>query len=403
MPARQFDRFRLPEPGIVRTIPSRLIIRDANADKKLLDLIANHAADLIAVIDPEGRRVWNNRAYFAVLGYVPEEIQGTDSLVEIHPDDLPLVRATFARSMRTGEGQRIEYRMRHRDGHWVVLESEARIVHDWNGLQKCLLLIARDVTARREAEAALARVQERLKQELEEAAAYVRSILPSPLVEGPITCEWHFAPSAELGGDAFGYHWIDDDHFSFYVIDVSGHGVRAALLSVSAVNTLRTQSLRRCDFRNPAAVLAAMNRNYQMDQNGELFFTLWYGVFCRPTRELRFASAGHPPALIFVPGADEARSLKSPGLMIGAVPDASYENGTAVLPGGTVLYLFSDGVFEICDQSGKTWTSRDLADLLAFHHRMNEVRLDPIVHDLCESNGGVDFEDDFSLLRFVFV
>ena len=379
------------------------LIQDLTSDKKLLDLIANHAADLIAVIDPDGRRVWNDRAYFAVLGYSPEEIHGTDSFLEIHPDDLPLVQSTFAYSMQTGKGQRIEYRMKHRDGHWVYLESEARIVYDWNGFQKCLLLIARDVTARREAEAALARVQKRLKQELQEAADYVRSLLPAPLTKGPITCEWHFAPSAELGGDAFGYHWIDDDCFSFYIIDAAGHGVRAALLSVSAANTLRAQSLRRCDFRDPAAVLEAMNRNYQMDRHGELFLTLWYGVFCRSTRELRFSSAGHPPALVFTPGAREATPLKSRGLMIGALPEAHYETETTVLPAGAVLYVFSDGAFELCDQTGKAWTSRDLADRLASHPCMDQGGLDPIIHDLREANGGIDFEDDFSLLRFVFV
>ncbi len=397
--ARQFDQVSIASE---RYCVGKSHINDVNSDKKLLDLIANHAADLIAVIDPEGRRVWNDRAYFAVLGYTPEEIHGTDSFLEIHPDDLPLVRATFARSMRTGEGQRIEYRMKHRDGHWVYLESEARIVYDWNGHQKCLLLIARDITARREAEAALARVQKRLLQELQEAADYVRSILPGPLIEGAITCEWRFAPSAELGGDAFGYHWIDDDHFSFYIIDAAGHGVRAALLSVSAVNTLRSQSLRRCDFRNPAAVLGAMNRNYQMDQHGELFFTLWFGVFCRSTRELRFASAGHPPPLFFPPGASEATPLKSQGLMIGAMPEASYETRTAILPAGTMLYMFSDGAFELCDQNEKAWSSRDLAELLASHRKLNQVELDLIIHDLREANGGADFEDDFSLLRFVF-
>ncbi|MGD9173219.1 MAG: hypothetical protein PVF29_03605, partial [Desulfobacterales bacterium] len=70
----------------------------------------------------------------------------------------------------------------------------------------------------------------RLNRELSEAADYVRTILPQPLTEGTIRTDWRFVPSTSLGGDAFGYHWVDKDHFAIYLIDVSGHGVGAALL-----------------------------------------------------------------------------------------------------------------------------------------------------------------------------
>ena len=71
-----------------------------------------------------------------------------------------------------------------------------------------------------------------------EAARYVASLLPEPLADGPIQVEWRFIPSTQLGGDSFGYHWLDDDHFAFYLLDVSGHGVGASLMSVSAMNVL---------------------------------------------------------------------------------------------------------------------------------------------------------------------
>jgi sigma-B regulation protein RsbU (phosphoserine phosphatase) len=77
---------------------------------------------------------------------------------------------------------------------------------------------------------------ERLNQELTEAADYVRTILPMPITEGAIRTDWRFIPSTSLGGDAFGYHMLDENHFAIYLIDVSGHGVGAALLSVSVMN-----------------------------------------------------------------------------------------------------------------------------------------------------------------------
>jgi sigma-B regulation protein RsbU (phosphoserine phosphatase) len=75
--------------------------------------------------------------------------------------------------------------------------------------------------------------QDRLTAELNEASAYLRSLLPAPCSE-PLAIDWRFIPSSELGGDSFGYRWIDDDHFALYLLDVCGHGVGAALLSVAA-------------------------------------------------------------------------------------------------------------------------------------------------------------------------
>src|SRR5262249_30183233 len=88
----------------------------------------------------------------------------------------------------------------------------------------------------------------RLSEELTEAANYVRSILPPP-TETPLRVDWKYQPSTELGGDAFGYHWIDRDHFAVYLLDVCGHGVAASLLSVAAINAIRSGALANTDFR----------------------------------------------------------------------------------------------------------------------------------------------------------
>ncbi len=81
----------------------------------------------------------------------------------------------------------------------------------------------------------------KLNYELAEAADYAKFLLPQPLTEGPLQANWRFVPSTALGGDALGYHWIDEDSFAIYLIDVCGHGVGAALHSVSVLNVLRSQ------------------------------------------------------------------------------------------------------------------------------------------------------------------
>jgi PAS domain S-box-containing protein len=116
--------------------------------RKLFDLVAENIADMLAVIDPQGNRIWNNKAYTTTLGYTAEELEGSYSLSEIHPDDQPLVKEVFDEAMLTGVGRSIDYRIRHKQGHWVEIESTSRVVTNEEGHVECLVLMARDVTGR---------------------------------------------------------------------------------------------------------------------------------------------------------------------------------------------------------------------------------------------------------------
>lgn len=118
----------------------------------LMRLITDNVADLIAVVDVHGRRIWNNQSYYTTLGYTPEEIAGTDSLIEIHPEDLPNVVEVFRKSIQTGVGKRIRYRMKHKQGHWVWLESNAKVIRNHDGKVECIVLVARDIEVTRQSE-----------------------------------------------------------------------------------------------------------------------------------------------------------------------------------------------------------------------------------------------------------
>jgi hypothetical protein len=120
-----------------------------------------------------------------------------------------------------------------------------------------------------------------LDQELRRASKYVLSLLPAPLTTGPVLTEWKFVPSTQLGGDAFGYFWLDADTFVFYLLDVSGHGAGSAMHSVTVLNVLRQRALPGVNFENPADVLSSLNARFPMDSHGGLFFTMWYGVYHR--------------------------------------------------------------------------------------------------------------------------
>lgn len=260
---------------------------------------------------------------------------------------------------------------------------------------------------RNEAYRALEASQKLLAKDVAQAAKYVKSLLPEKLRKGAITADWRFVPSAELGGDSFGYDWIDPDHFAFYLLDVSGHGVGSALLSVSALNALRSQSLPQIDFRDPGQVLTALNRAFQMDQQNGLFFTIWYGIYHKPTRRLDYAGGGHPPALLLTGDSPEAStllSLDSSGPMIGAVGDLDYSTSTCQVGAFGFLSLYSDGAFEIEQVGGKTWPFGDFVSFMtqAMQEGSASSSMDALIAHARGLQGRDEFVDDLSMVEIRF-
>ena len=254
---------------------------------------------------------------------------------------------------------------------------------------------------RNEAYEALSRSQEALASELAKAAEHVISLLPPPVTEGDILTHWRLFPSAQLGGDAFGYHWIDPDHFAIYLLDVCDHGVGSALLAVSALNVLRGQTLPNTDFRQPGEVLAALNDTFQMEQHNGLYFTMWYGVYEKSTGELRFASAGHPPSFL-IPEGGEAVHISTRNFMIGGMPDITYRTETVRVLRPSRLYVFSDGVYEVHRPDGVMWSLEELADYLVHSPSGAESEIDALYAFLQQMSGQQILADDFSMLRVDF-
>jgi sigma-B regulation protein RsbU (phosphoserine phosphatase) len=228
--------------------------------------------------------------------------------------------------------------------------------------------------------------------------------LPLPL-KSPIEVDWRFIPSRQLGGDAFGYQWLDETHFMIYLLDVCGHGIGTALLSISIVNLLRSQTLPQADFKNPASVLAALNQAFQMETQNNLFFTLWYGVYHSEGCELIYSSAGHPPAILLTNGDEEdpfPKDLKTSGIAIGVILEAEFENHLCKIKNKSSLYLFSDGVYEITNSSGQILDFKEFKAILSRQVKMTKPDLDDIVKEIQQLKGQELFEDDVSILCIQF-
>jgi len=246
---------------------------------------------------------------------------------------------------------------------------------------------------------------EQLNNELSEAADYVKKILPQPITEGVIRTNWRFIPSTSLGGDAFGYHKVNEENFALYLIDVSGHGVGAALLSASVINVIRSQSLPKTDFKDPGQVLKALNIAFPSDANKDMFFTIWYGVFNTNSRELTYASAGHPPAIL----CDENNScecninlLKTPNFVVGGIEGTNYVKDKCKIPEGNTLYIFSDGVYEVEKSDGTTWSYKEFVNYIKQVKTDGKAVMDRL-YDYVRRKGKSDnIEDDFTILEVVF-
>ena len=205
------------------------------------------------------------------------------------------------------------------------------------------------------------RTQQRLASELKEAADYLHSVFPEE-IQNPFPVHWKHVPCSELAGDAFGYHWIDEDHFAIYILDVSGHGVRAALLAASAINVIRSKMVKGIDWHDPGQVLQTMNNMFLMERQNHLFFTMWYGVYNRRTHQLKYSGAGHPSAMI-VTEDGHLVELESNGLIVGVMEDQEYQTEKIEIPEASTIYLITDGCFEVIGENGPLL---EVDDLLAF-------------------------------------
>ncbi len=249
----------------------------------------------------------------------------------------------------------------------------------------------------RRAHFALVESQRKLAQELAEAAAYVRSLLPKPMT-APFCLDWRFVPCSQLGGDALDYLWLDDRHFAVAVIDVCGHGLSAAFLSISVLNVLRAQALPNADFCHPASVLAGLNIRFPMDRQNHMYFTIWYGVYCPDAHELVYASGGHPPAVLLTPERSEARQLQTSGPIVGFLPESQFVEASVNVPPGSRFYVFSDGAFELTRPDGR---SLQVGDLMAELERPSPgaSKLDQVLDWARKSHAGPSLEDDITIVE----
>lgn len=234
--------------------------------------------------------------------------------------------------------------------------------------------------------------------DLRHAREYVRALLPAPITDGPVRASWEFIPSAHLGGDAFGYQWLDERHFSIYLIDVSGHGPGAALHSASIMNVLRNRTLPSTSFDRPVEVVSGLNAAFPMDGHGGMCFSFWYGVFDRITRCLDFCSAGHHPAFLADREGSALQPLRTRNPLVGVMPGHAFRGATVEATPGSRLHVFSDGVFELRLADGSEGSLDDFVAQLRVPFDAAGAEPGELLACARRRSANASFEDDFTLL-----
>jgi sigma-B regulation protein RsbU (phosphoserine phosphatase) len=353
-----------------------------------------------------------NPAFCAMTGYSKEELIGQSPRILQGPETDRKVIDQLSRKIWAGEffeGSTINYR---KDGAPYIVRWNISPVRDSGGAIVAYISIQQDITALVEADERVRSLAQQLKQkadrlkaELDSAASYMSSILPRGLT-GKVSVSSRYLPSSEIGGDSFDYLWIDDDHLLVYLIDVSGHGVEPALLSVSVHNMLRARSISTETLSTPEALLTELNHRFQMEQHNDHYFTMWYGVYQASSRILCYASAGAPPALVFTYATRETvevTELPTTSAPVGMFKDTVFTAHGYEVPHGCQILICSDGASEItlADHRQLTW-----ADFVALTSRgaaaAPEWTLDALIGELKELTPSGAFEDDCSLIKLTF-
>ncbi len=247
----------------------------------------------------------------------------------------------------------------------------------------------------------------RMRSELEAAARIQRSLLPdrSPLMKG-VRFAWDVEPSAELAGDSLNVFPLDDDHLAIYILDVSGHGLPAAMLSFTVHKFLSPPAILAGGgeaggsraIQSPAAVLRELNALFPMDPRLHLYFTLIYGILDVRVREFRFASAGHCPPIMLVPGGAPVE-IQANGFPIGVKADADHDEHVLALDPGARFLLYTDGITDAEDEAQEPFgTERLMHALVATARRPLVESVSFILDAARDFSAGGRIADDASLL-----
>ena len=381
------------ETALQKHQTERMITQSEKHFRSLIE----HASDLIAILDSDFTIRYASPSHERVLGYEEQEVIGTCLVDFVHPDDAGGVVTVLDQTIENSRAIRtVEFRCRHADGRWRVLEAVCNSRLDDPAVAG-IVVNARDITKRVRAEDALQRAQDSLQQRIvtrttklvraktalrreiadrenvtEALRDNVVQLLAAQrmqerlLPDGPpgipgFDIAGALCPAEFTAGDCFDYLAMPGGTLGVAVGDVAGHGFAAALIMAATHTLLRSLAETRTDV---AEILDLANTALLGDIGADRLVTLLLVCIDPRNGSLVYASAGHPTGYVFNKSGDVKAHLKSTSLPLAALPDVTFLAGDpVVLEPGDVVLLVTDGIQEARSPKGKIFSTQRLLEI----------------------------------------
>jgi PAS domain S-box-containing protein len=321
----------------------------------------------VVINDACARIIFANEIFQRMIKMPAEKLVGRVVTDLYPPEDVPALKEHIEVRKAEGQGQ-YEFYVPQPDGGKMPVLVTSRQIEDADGAFYAVIT-ATDITEQKRAENALREANLQLEQrhrEIEEdlllAARVQQSLSPKSLIWGKSAVEAFYQPVRTIGVD-FGLVTPGEDYLSIMVCDVSGHGIGSALVA----NRIYTETMSQIESgAGLTPMLQHLNR-FVMHNIGSsvFFFTLAVARLNRAARNLEFAGAGHPPAMIVQPG-ERPRLLESRSAVLGLLPDAVGDDASVEVPvkAGDRVVIYTDGFTETFDAQKNMLGVDGLSDIV---------------------------------------
>ncbi|MCB9058134.1 MAG: SpoIIE family protein phosphatase [Calditrichae bacterium] len=245
--------------------------------------------------------------------------------------------------------------------------------------------------------------QQKLQKELQVAQEIQQMLLPSdfPKVEG-FDIGSYYEAAKEVGGDLFDFVEVDDETVGIVVADVSGKGVPGSLIMTMIRTAIRLESRGN---KNPADVLAKVNRFVTDDMKRGMFVTMFYIILDSRNRVIRYASAGHNPMILFRSSAKQTYYLNPSGFPVGIqLPDIKLfenkiETDSIRLREDDILVLYTDGITEAMNHKRELYREERFLQSIRDNGHLDVAEfVKSIKDDLKNYTGGAPQNDDITFV-----
>lgn len=375
----------------------------------LKDRALDVAAEGVVIADarcPGRPLIYVNEGFERMTGYTAADALGRNCRFLQGPG----TEAASVAEIRTALDERreclVEILNYRKDGTPFWNRLSITPVRDRSGEVTHFIGIQSDVTARRRTEEGLRRSMDELELDLKLAARVQQALLPPQEVQsGGLRIAHAFLPCDDLAGDSVGIVPLPEGRLGIYVLDVSGHGVGASLLSFTLTHllspgiegTLLTERTGTVSaVVPPSRVVEQLNRQFPITRTNQ-YFTMVYGVIDAASSRFQYVVAGHP-APVLLPTVGEPVVVAGAGLPVGVLEEATYADESVMLNPGDRLYLYTDGIVEALNADEEEFgQARLLAEIGRWRHEPLRAGLDLVVAAIRAWNDG-PLSDDISLV-----